>query len=57
MKYKYNDIIYDTLTEAVEAVWDAHPELLDDELSDYCDDNIEEMLSDYLHENIEEVEE
>ena len=57
MKYKYRCVIFDTLEEAIRAVWRTHPELLDDELSDYCDDNIEEMLSDYLHENIEEVEE
>jgi len=40
---RFEGINYDTLDEAVLAVMESHPELLDDDMSDFCDNNIEEI--------------
>ena len=41
--YIFEDGIYPSLVLAQEAAIEAHPELLDDDMPDFFDDNIEEM--------------
>ena len=42
-KFKFEDKIFDTLDEAEMVVAEAHPELFDDDMPDFFDDNIEEI--------------
>jgi hypothetical protein len=41
--YKYDGEIYRTYEILVEVVMDDHPELLDDDLSDFIDSHVEEI--------------
>jgi len=43
LKFKFEDELFDNLEDAEMAVMEAHPELLDDEMPDFFDDNIEEV--------------
>jgi hypothetical protein len=42
--YKYNGKTYRYWEDAMKAVMDAHPELLDDDLPDYFDSHVEEIF-------------
>jgi hypothetical protein len=44
--FKYNGTYFSTLTEATTAVMLAHPELLDDNISDYVDSHVEDVTMD-----------
>lgn len=44
--FKYNGTYFPTLTEATTAVMLAHPELLDDDISDYVSSHVEDVTMD-----------
>lgn len=46
--YKYNGLFFSTSEKAEGEVMRVHPELLDDQLSDYCDMFIEECTVDEM---------